>query len=62
LIQKKVSLIRQVIGKSKPLDKIIDVLGIKKTTAINILTKYRKTGEIPNRKYKKTRKPLKKES
>jgi predicted transcriptional regulator len=51
-----------VIGKSKPLDKIIDVLGIKKTTAINILTKYRKNGEIPNRKYKKTRKPLKKES
>jgi hypothetical protein len=49
-----------VFRKSVPFDTAIDELGLKKTTALNIIKKYKETGSIPMRKYKRTQK-IKKE-
>jgi len=43
------------------LDKIIKELNIKKTTAVNIINKYKESGSLPMRKFKKNRKIPKKQ-
>lgn len=49
-----------VCRKGMPFDTAIQELGLKKTTALNIIKTYKETGSIPMRKFKKTRK-IKKE-
>lgn len=39
-----------------PLEDAINELSLKKTTAVNILKKYKETGSLPMRKFKKSRK------
>ncbi len=39
--------------RHKPLDEAIKALGFKKTTAVNIINRFKETGELPFRKFKK---------
>jgi hypothetical protein len=45
-----------VCRKAIPFDTAIQELGLKKTTALNIIKIYNETGSIPMRKFKKIRK------
>jgi transposase len=53
LMKKKIELIKIVFRRHKPLDEAIKTLGFKKTTAVNIINRFKETGELPFRKFKK---------
>jgi transposase len=45
-----------VYRRRRPLEEAIAELNLKKTTAVNIIKKFKETGSLPMRKFKRTRK------